>query len=58
MSATANHWIIVNSNDRRMVFNEQVGWTDRDLEPGPTIFNQAYRDAITLEPGQEWEPHE
>lgn len=58
MSATATEWIIVNSSDRRMVFNEHVGWVDRDIEPGPTIFSDAYRQAITLEPGQEWEAHE
>lgn len=50
MSATATQWIVVNSNDRRMVFNEHAGWVDRDIEPGPTIFSDAYRKAIALEP--------
>lgn len=53
-----SNWIITSTDDRRKVFNEHVGWVDRDIAPGATVFSDEYRKSITLEPGQEWEPHE
>lgn len=45
-------WIIVQSADHRMVFNQFEGWVDRDAGPGPTVFPEQ-RDDIPV--GAEWE---
>jgi hypothetical protein len=51
-------WIVVRSDDRRIVLNVDAGWVDRDAEPGPTLFAEEL--AKTSEPplGAEWEEHE
>lgn len=52
----AKGYIIVQSVNRQMVYNQNFGWVDRDAGPGPTVFPPGAEEK-QLEPGQEWEAH-
>ena len=46
--------ILVRTDDRRMVYNQNEGWVDRDAGPGPTAYPDDFKN-VQCEPGTEWE---
>ena len=53
MSEAPTHWVIVNTNNRRLFYNQEQGWVDAEF--GPTLFTDEQHKHVQLPLEGDWQ---